>query len=141
MSVFNVADEFSMVSLGRETCRHIRVGSVVFLHGEPGAGKTTLVRGILSGFGYDGVVTSPTYTLVETYNPQGRSIVHFDLYRITSPAELEMIGIRDLMTEDTISLIEWPAHGDGFLPCPDLEISIEYATAGRSIRFLPRLCL
>ena len=130
-----------MIGLGREACKHIHAGSVVFLNGEPGAGKTTFVRGILNGFGYDGAVISPTYTLVQIYNPGGRKVVHFDLYRIRSPAELEMIGIRDLMTEDTISLIEWPAHGDGFLPCPDLEISIEYATAGRSIRFAPRLCL
>lgn len=134
MSIFNAADESSMIRLGRETCKHIHAGSVVFLNGEPGVGKTTFVRGILSGFGYDGAVTSPTYTLVEIYNPGDREVVHFDLYRINSPVELEMIGIRDMMTETAISLVEWPAHGSGFLPCPDLEISIEYSGQGRSIR-------
>ncbi len=134
MKIFNAADESSMIRLGRETCRYIHAGNVVFLNGEPGAGKTTFVRGILNGFGYDGAVTSPTYTLVEVYNPGDREIVHFDLYRIRSSDELEMIGIRDMMTETAISLIEWPAHGSGFLPRPDLEISIEYSGEGRSIR-------
>ncbi len=134
MNIFNAVDESSMIRLGRETCKHIHAGSVVFLNGEPGAGKTTFVRGILNGFGYDGAVTSPTYTLVEIYNPGDREVVHFDLYRIHSPVELEMIGIRDMMTETAISLVEWPAHGSGFLPCPDLEISIEYSGQGRSIR-------
>ena len=134
MKIFNAADESSMIRLGRETCRHIHAGNVVFLNGEPGAGKTTFVRGILNGFGYDGAVTSPTYTLVEIYNLPGREIAHLDLYRIRSSDELEMIGIRDMMTETAISLIEWPAHGSGLLPCPDLEISIEYAGEGRSVR-------
>ncbi len=134
MSIYNAGDESATLRLGRETCRYLRAGSAVFLHGEPGAGKTTFVRGILSGFGYDGVVTSPTYTLAEIYHAGGREIVHLDLYRIRSPAELETIGIRDMMTETAISLIEWPAHGDGFLPRPDLEISIEYAGEGRNIR-------
>ena len=134
MTIHDAMDESSMLRLGRDACKHIHAGSVVFLNGEPGAGKTTFVRGILGGFGYNGAVTSPTYTLVETYNPGGRKIVHFDLYRINSPVELEMIGIRDMMTETAISLIEWPAHGSGFLPCPDLEISIEYSGKGRSIR-------
>ncbi len=137
MSIFNVADESSMIRLGRETCRRIPAGSVVFLNGEPGAGKTTFVRGILGGFGYDGAVTSPTYTLVEIYNPGDREVIHFDLYRVDSPVELEMIGMRDMMTETAISLIEWPAHGHGFLPPPDLEVSIEYCGEGRSVRIEP----
>lgn len=134
MTIFNVVDESSMIRLGRETCKQIHAGSVVFLNGEPGAGKTTFVRGILNGFGYDGAVTSPTYTLVETYNPGSREIIHFDLYRIRSPVELEMIGIRDMMTETAIILVEWPANGSGFLSCPDLEISIEYAAKGRNVQ-------
>ncbi len=133
MTIFNAFDESSMMQLGRSTCKHIDAGCVVFLSGEPGAGKTTFVRGILNGFGYEGAVTSPTYTLIETYNPGGRVIHHFDLYRISSPTELEMTGMRDMISETAISLIEWPAHGVGFLPCPDLEISIKYLDKGRSI--------
>ena len=134
MTVFTAFDEFSMMRLGRSTCKHINAGCVVFLSGEPGTGKTTFVRGILNGFGHEGAVTSPTYTLVETYNPGGRVIYHFDLYRINSPTELEMTGMRDMISETAISLIEWPAHGIGFLPCPDLEISIKYSGKGRSIK-------
>ncbi len=134
MTVFTAFDEFSMMRLGRSTCKQIDAGCVVFLSGEPGTGKTTFVRGILNGFGHEGAVTSPTYTLVETYNPGGRIIYHFDLYRISSPIELEMIGMRDMISETAISLIEWPANGTGFLPCPNLEISIEYSGKGRSIQ-------
>ncbi len=133
MTIFNAFDESSMMQLGRSTCKHIDAGCVVFLSGEPGAGKTTFVRGILNGFGYEGAVTSPTYTLVETYNPGGRVINHIDLYRISSPTELEMTGMRDIISETAISLIEWPAHGVGFLPCPDLEILIKYLDKGRRI--------
>ena len=133
MTVFTAFDEFSMMRLGRSTCKHINAGCVVFLSGEPGTGKTTFVRGILNGFGHEGAVTSPTYTLVETYNPGGRVIHHIDLYRISSPTELEMTGMRDMISETAICLIEWPAHGAGFLPCPDLEISIKYSDKGRSI--------
>jgi tRNA threonylcarbamoyladenosine biosynthesis protein TsaE len=106
---------------------------LVFLHGDLGAGKTTLVRGVLRAAGYTGAVKSPTYTLVEEYTLGGRKIFHFDLYRVTDPEELEWIGIRDYLDQDCICFIEWPDMGKGFLPEPDKVICLIVDGSGRSI--------
>jgi len=106
---------------------------VVFLHGDLGAGKTTLVRGFLRAAGYTGAVKSPTYTLVEEYNIGGRKIFHFDLYRVADPEELDLIGIRDYFDQDSVCFIEWPDMGKGFLPEPDRVISLTPDDTGRSL--------
>ncbi|MGO2131533.1 MAG: tRNA (adenosine(37)-N6)-threonylcarbamoyltransferase complex ATPase subunit type 1 TsaE [Halomonas sp.] len=103
------------------------------LEGELGAGKTTLARGILRAYGHLGAVKSPTYTLVEPYELDGVRVYHFDLYRISDPEELEFIGGRDLLTDDSLSIIEWPARGDGWLPEPDLVALLEHCDRGRRI--------
>ena len=81
MTVTTVANDGAMLEYGNKVSNEISVGQVVFLIGELGAGKTTLVKGILSGFGYKGHVTSPTYTLVEPYTLQGLNVYHLDLYQ------------------------------------------------------------
>lgn len=106
---------------------------VVFLQGDLGAGKTTIVRGVLRAAGYEGPVKSPTYTLVEEYSIGGRKIFHFDLYRVVDSEELEWIGIRDYFDQEAICFIEWPDKGEGFLPEADLVIRLEVHQAGRSI--------
>ncbi|MDP3589913.1 MAG: tRNA (adenosine(37)-N6)-threonylcarbamoyltransferase complex ATPase subunit type 1 TsaE, partial [Methylobacter sp.] len=106
---------------------------LVFLHGELGAGKTTLVRGFLRAAGYTGAVKSPTYTLVEEYTIGERKIFHFDLYRVADPEELEWIGIRDYFDQDCVCFIEWPDMGKGFLPEPDRVISLVAEGNGRSV--------
>jgi tRNA threonylcarbamoyladenosine biosynthesis protein TsaE len=106
---------------------------LIFLHGELGAGKTTLVRGFLRAAGYTGAVKSPTYTLVEEYTIGGRKIFHFDLYRVADPEELEWIGIRDYFDQDSVCFIEWPDMGQGFLPEPDRVISLVPDGTGRSV--------
>jgi tRNA threonylcarbamoyladenosine biosynthesis protein TsaE len=106
---------------------------LIFLHGELGAGKTTLVRGFLRAAGYTGAVKSPTYTLVEEYTIGGRKIFHFDLYRVADPEELEWIGIRDYFDQDSVCFIEWPDMGKGFLPEPDRVISLVAEGNGRSV--------
>jgi tRNA threonylcarbamoyladenosine biosynthesis protein TsaE len=103
----------------------------VHLQGELGAGKTTLARGILRAHGHRGAVKSPTYTLVEPYELGGVRIHHFDLYRLCDPEELEFIGGRDLMTADALCLIEWPERGEGWLPTPDLVVTLSLAGMGR----------
>ena len=97
---------------------------LVFLNGELGAGKTTLVRGVLREAGFSDAVKSPTFTLVEEYTIAGRKVFHFDLYRLTSPEELETIGIRDYLAQPSLCFIEWPELGRGFLPNADCIINL-----------------
>lgn len=110
--------------------RHV----VIFLVGELGAGKTTLVRGILRGFGWSGTVKSPTYTLLEPYELQQRNVYHFDLYRLADAEELEYLGIRELIDAGML-LFEWPDRGEGLLPAADITINIEHLQCGRVLTF------
>ena len=118
-----------------------RRGLVVFLHGELGAGKTTLVRGWLRELGATGTIRSPTYTLVEPYELAGRSLLHLDLYRLSDAAELEQLGVYDTPPESSVWLVEWPERGTGQLPPPDLSIRLEVAGPGREIRLEPSIAL
>ena len=132
-TTYVIADAPAMEALGASLARALDSGLIVHLNGELGAGKTTLVRGVLRGLGHEGNVRSPTYTLVEPYELAGRHIYHLDLYRLADPEELEWIGIRDLLDADSVALIEWPERGAGVLPPADLEISIVYFGTGRSV--------
>ncbi len=106
----------------------------VHLSGDLGAGKTTLVRGLLRALGHRGVVRSPTYTLLESYPDLGVPVHHFDLYRLADPEELELIGARDYFAAGTLWLVEWPERGEGMLPPADLELRITLAGAARELR-------
>lgn len=102
---------------------------VVGLEGELGAGKTTLVAGVLAHFGERGPVRSPTYTLIEPYEVAGRTIYHLDLYRLMGPGQLEPLGVRDMLIGDAVLLIEWPSRAGIALPPTDLDVDIQYAGA------------
>lgn len=127
-------DEARQVSLGECLGRVLEGRGRVYLEGELGAGKTTLARGVLRAYGHLGAVKSPTYTLVEPYALDDVQVHHFDLYRLGDPEELEFIGGRDLMAADTLCLIEWPCRGAGWLPEPDLRVSLSLAEVGREAR-------
>jgi len=112
--------------------RRLEPGMLVLLRGPLGAGKTTLVRGILRQLGHGGSVKSPTYTLLEPYDLSDQQVLHFDLYRIADPAELEFIGFDELLEGPALKLVEWPEQAGGRLPDPDLELTLSLVDRGRS---------
>ncbi len=126
-------DEAATLALGAELVDLLSGAPVVFLQGQLGAGKTTLVRGILRALGHSGSVKSPTYTLLEPYEVSGRTVYHFDLYRIGEVEELDFIGIDELMDADAIKLVEWPERGAGRLPEPDVVVRLSLEGEGRRV--------
>lgn len=118
---------------GARLAECLPVPGVLYLEGDLGAGKTTLTRGILRGLGHVGAVRSPTYTLIEPYDLARLQLYHLDLYRLGDAEELEYLGLRDLLREDAVWVVEWPERGAGLLPPPDLRIRIVHRPAGRHL--------
>ncbi|MCG8433821.1 MAG: tRNA (adenosine(37)-N6)-threonylcarbamoyltransferase complex ATPase subunit type 1 TsaE [Gammaproteobacteria bacterium] len=110
-----------------------RQGAVIYLSGPLGAGKTTLARALLKTLGVQRHVHSPTYTLVEAYSINSRSVWHLDLYRLSDPEELEFLGLRDVDPGNDICLVEWPERGTGHLPPADVSITLEMRDPGRGV--------
>ncbi|MCA8864969.1 MULTISPECIES: tRNA (adenosine(37)-N6)-threonylcarbamoyltransferase complex ATPase subunit type 1 TsaE [unclassified Halomonas] len=125
--------EEAQVAFGEALGQALQGRGLVYLEGELGAGKTTLTRGILRAYGHLGAVKSPTYTLVEPYELGSQRVYHLDLYRLSDPEELEFIGGRDVLADDALSIIEWPSRGEGWLPAPDLRLTLEVMDQGRLV--------
>ena len=112
----------------------LKPGMVIYLRGDLGAGKTTLVRALLNALGYHGRVKSPTYTLLEHYEAAGLQLRHFDLYRFQDQTEWESAGFSDEFDGHNICLVEWPEQAGQLLPPADVEIYFEILPEGRNIR-------
>ena len=113
-----------MLDFAGHCARAINTGTVIYLEGELGAGKTTFARGFLQGLGYTGKVKSPTYTLIEPYEIANKDIFHLDLYRLTEPEAFLYLGWNDLFSSEAIALIEWPEKAATYLPPADLIITL-----------------
>jgi len=133
-----LGDAHATEALGAALARaYVRGGegsAVVYLHGELGAGKTTCARSLLRTLGVAGLIRSPTYTLVEAYQPRGITCVHVDLYRLQGPVEVDELGLRDYFDTDCLLLVEWPEKGGSALPPPDLEMMLTYQENSRLAR-------
>jgi tRNA threonylcarbamoyladenosine biosynthesis protein TsaE len=134
---FDLAESSVTDALGQALARSIPggvrtgAGAVVYLRGELGAGKTSCVRSLLRALGARGLVRSPTYTLVETYNLGSLTCVHVDLYRVETLTEVDELGLRDVIGPGCLLLVEWPERGAGALPPADLDLVLRYAGDGR----------
>ena len=129
----HLADEAATLAFGAQLARELKPGMTLYLEGDLGAGKTTLVRGVLRALGYNGRVKSPTYTLAETYDLPTFDLYHFDLYRMHDPREWLDAGFRDVNDGRAVSLIEWPEKAAGWLPAPDVIIRLTIADDAREI--------
>lgn len=110
------------------------IGAIIYLLGDLGAGKTTLTRGIMRGFGYQGAVKSPTYTLVEPYEFTQCNIYHFDLYRLSAAEEVDYLGTEDYFSSSNLCLIEWAERGRGLIPAADLTVELTAVGSGRALK-------
>jgi tRNA threonylcarbamoyladenosine biosynthesis protein TsaE len=134
----NATDAAATLALGARLARALRNdGSrealVVHLRGELGVGKTTLVRGALRELGVAGTIRSPTFSLLETYDFDGRVAAHLDLYRLSGD-DVEGLGVRDLLTPGNVLFVEWPERAARALPEPDVAVLLEYSEQGRRVR-------
>jgi len=114
------------IALGRDLASCLSPPKLVVLRGDLGAGKTTLVKGIAEGFNAASQddVTSPTFTLIHEYRGSSATLYHIDLYRVDTQRELETLGLDDLMTDDTVLLIEWGEKFERFQKDRDFEIEL-----------------
>lgn len=133
---WDISSPEAMRAWGQSLGQALRPGTLVYLSGDLGAGKTTLAGGILAGYGHSGRTKSPTYTLVESYETTRGPAYHFDLYRLEDPEELDMMGFRDYLSSQSLCLVEWPERATGLLPVPDLHLGLELSLPDHRITLL-----
>ena len=119
-------DELATADIAQQLSSLIQAPCIIFLQGELGAGKTTFSRHFIQNLGYTGLVTSPTYNLVQSYNLDKSTIHHFDLYRLSDTDRSTMQLFDEYFTEDAICLIEWPQNCIEQLPNANIHINLIY---------------
>jgi tRNA threonylcarbamoyladenosine biosynthesis protein TsaE len=133
----DIASSEEMVSLGIDMAKTIQGVERIYFSGDLGAGKTTLIRGILRGLGYSGAVKSPTFSLLEPYPNLQPPVYHFDLYRLQKAEELEYLGWQEYFLKQNLCLLEWPSRASRILPIPDLNVIIRKTGEGRVVQLEP----
>ena len=132
-SRINLPNEAATTAFAARLAHTLQPGLVIYLRGNLGAGKTTLVRALVQKLGHSGRVKSPTYTLVERYEVGGLHLRHFDLYRFRDAEEWESAGFRDEFDGRNICLVEWPEQATGLLPPADVSLTFEILQDGREV--------
>ena len=130
-AVFELPDEAATLRLGGLLAPLLMPGTVVFLEGDLGAGKTSLARSVIRAMGHVGPVKSPTYSLVEVYVVSSLYLYHFDFYRFEAHEEFLDAGFSEYFNEHAICLVEWPDRAERCLPSPDLRCQLHHANFGR----------
>jgi tRNA threonylcarbamoyladenosine biosynthesis protein TsaE len=135
LSPILLADEAATLALGAALAECLEPGLVIYLDGDLGAGKTTLVRGVLRALGHTGSVKSPTYTLVELHTVSGLNLYHFDFYRFNQPEEYLDAGLDEYFSttgaQAGVCLVEWPERAAPYVPACDLRIRLGLRGTGR----------
>jgi tRNA threonylcarbamoyladenosine biosynthesis protein TsaE len=136
-------DEWATQAFAQRLAQHADIGQAfIALHGDLGAGKTTLVRHLLHALGVCGRIKSPTYAVVEPYELADMNVWHFDFYRFADPREWADAGFRDIFASPGLKLVEWPEKAGATLPTADLDISICTDTdAQRTVTVVARTAL
>jgi len=132
MQVVKLADEAATFALGGKLIKQLSAGQVVTLTGDLGAGKTTLVRGMIQSILSDIDVPSPTYTLVQTYDMPEFELWHCDMYRLERPEDGYELGLMDAF-EDALCVIEWPDKLGELIPEDALRVEITFDGEGRKV--------
>ena len=122
---YSLPDEAATLALGAALAGALAPGLTVYLHGDLGAGKTTLTRGLLRALGHTGPVKSPTYALVELYVYSGYILYHFDFYRFNRPEEWLEAGLDEHFNGQAVCLVEWPEKAGDLLPPADVDVMFD----------------
>src|ERR687895_1402653 len=134
MRALKLSDAAATLRLGEALAVGAAPGRVLFITGDLGAGKTTLVRGLLQGLGHAGRAKSPTYALVEPYSFSSLDLYHFDFYRFKARSEWLNSGFREHFNPRSLCVVEWPEKAGGLLSPPDLHIKLEFDGEARAAR-------